>query len=125
MELHISTPKTSVKSVTKRDGALQAIDTMKIYARLEALSFGLDMKFVNLELVVNKVIEGMYDGVKTSVLDELAAETCAYMVHPPSISEPHPPTLLPAGSANSRQQPAQAHSRHHAGDSHQAAQLQG
>jgi ribonucleoside-diphosphate reductase alpha chain len=85
MELHISTPKTSVKSVTKRDGTYQAIDTMKIYARLEALSFGLDMKYVNLELVVNKVIEGMYDGVKTSVLDELAAETCAYMVHPPLI----------------------------------------
>jgi len=29
---------------------------MKIFVRLEALSFGLDMKFVNLELVVNKVI---------------------------------------------------------------------
>lgn len=42
------------------------------------------MKFVNLELVVNKVIHGMYDGIKTTALDELAAETCAYMnlVHP-------------------------------------------
>jgi ribonucleoside-diphosphate reductase subunit M1 len=73
-------PKLSVKTVTKRDGELQTTDTMKIYARLEALSFALDMKFVNLELIVNKVVEGMYDGIKTSVLDELAAETCAYMV---------------------------------------------
>lgn len=38
------------------------------------------MTFVNLELVVNKVIHGMYDGIKTTALDELAAETCAYMV---------------------------------------------
>ena len=38
------------------------------------------MTFINLELVVNKVITGMYDKVKTTVLDELAAETCAYMV---------------------------------------------
>jgi hypothetical protein len=49
-------PKLSVKTVTKRDGDLQSTDTMKIYARLEALSFGLDMKFVNLELIVNKVV---------------------------------------------------------------------
>lgn len=81
-EHHLATPKSNVKSVIKRNGEPQEIDCIKIYARLEALSFELDMKYVNLELVVNKVIEGMYDGIKTSVLDELAAETCAYMVLP-------------------------------------------
>lgn len=80
---------------------------MKIYARLEALSFGLDMNFVNLELVVNKVIEGMYDGVKTTVLDELAAETCAYMVSPPLIIESDSSSLLTTGCKDSSQQPPQ------------------
>lgn len=40
------------------------------------------MDYVNLELIVNKVINGMYDNIKTTALDELAAETCAYMVFP-------------------------------------------
>ena len=45
---------------------------------------GLNMTFVNLDVVVDKVSQGIYDGVKTSDLDNLAAETCAYMniVHP-------------------------------------------
>jgi len=51
---------------------------------LEDLSFGLDFRYVNLDLVVSKVECGVYNGIKTSELDNLAAETCAYMniVHP-------------------------------------------
>jgi hypothetical protein len=42
------------------------------------------MDFINLDLVVSKVSQGIYNGVPTSTLDNLAAETCAYMniVHP-------------------------------------------
>lgn len=124
-EMHFTVPKTVVRAVTKRNGELQDIDFMKIFKRLDALSFGLDMKFVNLELVVNKVIEGMYDGVKTSVLDELAAETCAYMVVPAQYLESHPPSLLVASSPHRRKQPAQTHCQIYEGNRRHSILLQG
>ena len=44
------------------------------------------MEYVNIEAIVHKVVLGkekitlgMYDGIKTTELDNLAAETCAYM----------------------------------------------
>ena len=42
------------------------------------------MKFINLDLITQKVYRGIYNGIKTSELDTLSAETCAYMslVHP-------------------------------------------
>ena len=42
------------------------------------------MNFINLDLVVEKVSQGIYQGVPTSELDNLAAETCAYLniIHP-------------------------------------------
>jgi ribonucleoside-diphosphate reductase alpha subunit len=45
---------------------------------------GLNEEFINLDLVVAKVVSGIYDGVTTEILDNLSAETCAYMniVHP-------------------------------------------
>lgn len=48
------------------------------------MAFGLNLQFVNLDLVVTKVQQGVYDGITTAELDNLAAETCAYMniVHP-------------------------------------------
>lgn len=47
-------------------------------------SHGLNETFINYEVVVNKVFSGIYPGVTTSELDNLTAETCAYMniVHP-------------------------------------------
>lgn len=42
------------------------------------------MNFLNLNLVMAKVVSGMYEGIPTSKLDNLSAETCAYMnlIHP-------------------------------------------
>jgi len=42
------------------------------------------MDFINLDVVTEKVYKGIYTGIKTSELDTLSAETCAYMtmVHP-------------------------------------------
>lgn len=73
-----------VRYVTKRNGEKQAVDTNQIKERLEKLSFGLEMKYIDLDLVVQKVVQGMHDGITTAELDELAAETCAYMniIHP-------------------------------------------
>ena len=70
--------------VMKRDGTHQAILPEKIKVRLERLMEGLNREYIHLDIVVAKVSEGIYDGVQTSQLDSLAAETCAYMtiVHP-------------------------------------------
>lgn len=42
------------------------------------------MDYINLDVVTGKVYAGIYNGIKTSQLDTLSAETCAYMtmVHP-------------------------------------------
>lgn len=70
--------------VTKRNGEIQPINIKEITNRLEKLAFGLDRNFVNIDAIVQKVIQGMYDKVPTTVLDNLAAETSAYMniLHP-------------------------------------------
>ena len=56
----------------------------KITARLRKMSYGLDTGFVNIIEVSKKVIMGLYDGVTTVELDNLAAETAATMatIHP-------------------------------------------
>jgi ribonucleoside-diphosphate reductase subunit M1 len=70
--------------VTKRDGSRQPINPEKIRHRLGRLTEGLSERYINLDVIVKKVSEGIYNGVKTMDLDNLAAETCAYMniVHP-------------------------------------------
>ncbi|KAG0078313.1 Ribonucleoside-diphosphate reductase large subunit [Podila epicladia] len=56
----------------------------KITARIIKLCYGLDMNFVDPVQVTQKVISGVYQGVSTVELDNLAAETAAYMTtkHP-------------------------------------------
>ncbi len=70
--------------VLKRDGHRESVKFDKITARIEKLCYGLDPKFVNPVEVAMKVINGLYDGVSTSELDNLAAETAATMTtrHP-------------------------------------------
>lgn len=76
--------KENIRYVTKRNGEKQAIDINQIKERLDKLSFELDRKYINIDLIVEKVIQGMHDGITTTQLDNLAAETCAYMniIHP-------------------------------------------
>jgi ribonucleoside-diphosphate reductase alpha chain len=56
----------------------------KITSRISKLSFGLNSKFVQPHAIAQNVIQGLYDGVTTTELDNLAAETAASMavVHP-------------------------------------------
>ena len=69
--------------VIKRDGRKEAVKFDKITARIKKLCYGLD-PIVTPEKVAMKVIEGLYDGVTTSELDDLAAEVAALnvMTHP-------------------------------------------
>lgn len=62
--------------VVKRDGRKEPVKFDKITARVKKLCYGLD-PIVQPELVAMKVIEGLYDGVTTSELDNLAAEVAA------------------------------------------------
>jgi ribonucleoside-diphosphate reductase alpha chain len=63
--------------VTKRDGSKQAVSFDQILKRINHLADGLE--HVNPDLVAQKVCSQIADGIKTSELDEFAAETCAMM----------------------------------------------
>ncbi|MEO0007591.1 MAG: ribonucleoside-diphosphate reductase, alpha subunit [Bacteroidota bacterium] len=70
--------------VVKRSGRKEEVSFDKITARLRKLTYNLDTNYVNLIEVSKKVIMGLYDGVTTVELDNLAAETAATMatIHP-------------------------------------------
>ncbi|CAE8621930.1 unnamed protein product [Polarella glacialis] len=71
-------------TVMKRDGQKQEVKFDNITKRLRTLCDGLDTKFIDPVLITQKVVEGFYNGITTSEVDTLAAETCAYM------SQKHP-----------------------------------
>lgn len=70
--------------VIKRDGHRESVKFDKITARIEKLCYGLDQRYVNPVEVAMKVINGLYDGVTTQELDNLAAEIAATLTtkHP-------------------------------------------
>jgi ribonucleoside-diphosphate reductase alpha chain len=70
--------------VIKRDGRRESVKFDKVTARIERLCYGLDPNFIQPVEVAMKVVSGIYDGVTTSELDNLAAETSASMTtkHP-------------------------------------------
>lgn len=69
--------------VLKRDGRKEPVKFDKITARIEKLCYGLS-DYVDPIAVAKRVVDGVYDGVTTSELDNLAAETAASMTikHP-------------------------------------------
>jgi len=69
--------------VEKRDGRKEPIMFDKITARVRKLCYGLN-ELVDPVKVAMRVIEGLYDGVTTSELDNLAAEIAATLTtaHP-------------------------------------------
>ncbi|MGL4767225.1 MAG: ribonucleoside-diphosphate reductase subunit alpha [Formosimonas sp.] len=69
--------------VIKRNGKSESVQFDKITARIEKLSYSLNPIVEPIE-VAKKVIMGLYDGVTTSELDNLAAETAASLatLHP-------------------------------------------
>jgi ribonucleoside-diphosphate reductase alpha chain len=62
--------------VYKRDGRRELVQFDKITARIKKLCYGLHAK-VDPQQVTMRVIEGVYDGVTTTELDNLAAEVAA------------------------------------------------
>ena len=69
--------------ITKRNGTTEPLKLEKISSRIKKLTYGLhDM--VDPDLVSTKVVSGLYDGVSSTELDQLSAETAASMIttHP-------------------------------------------
>ncbi len=73
--------------VLKRDGRQEAVKFDKITARIKKLCYGLHPSVDPVKISM-KVIEGIYDGVTTTILDNLAAETAA------SLTTSHPDYAL-------------------------------
>jgi len=63
--------------VVKRNGKKESVHFDKITNRVTKLCYGLDPKFVDPVIISQKVIQGVYPGVTTVELDELAAQTSA------------------------------------------------
>jgi hypothetical protein len=70
--------------VKKRDGSLEEMRYDKITKRISALCHDLNLDYIDPTYVTLKVTQGIYDGITTTELDNLAAETAASMVttHP-------------------------------------------
>ncbi|PVU89321.1 hypothetical protein BB561_005431 [Smittium simulii] len=70
--------------VFKRNGNSEKVHFDKITNRISILCNGLDTNYVDAATVAQKVISGVYQGVTTVELDNLAAETAAAMTvqHP-------------------------------------------
>ena len=74
--------------VVKRNGEKEDVRFDAIQEKLTVLSEGLNTKWVDPGMVTKLVIEGLYDGVTTSELDELSAETAASLAsHHPDYSK--------------------------------------
>jgi ribonucleoside-diphosphate reductase alpha subunit len=70
--------------VVKRNGEHQEVKFDNVTRRIRLICTGLNSQYVDPVPVTQKVIEGFYNGIPTSEIDKLAAETCAYM------SQKHP-----------------------------------
>jgi len=70
--------------VKKRDGREEEVHFDKITSRIEKLCYGLDDDYIEATAITMKVIQGLYAGVTTVELDNLAAEIAATMTtkHP-------------------------------------------
>ena len=70
--------------VIKRNGKKEAVHFDKITARIHKLIYGLSISEKDVIEIARKVIQGIYDNVTTTELDNLAAETAAAQttIHP-------------------------------------------
>ena len=70
--------------VIKRDGSREPLKFDKISNRIKKMTYGLNNDFIDVLEISQKVISGIFDGITTEALDNLAAETAASLIpkHP-------------------------------------------
>ena len=78
-EITNKTQTNKIMYVVKRNGNNENMQFDKITKRVEKLCYGLDMKYIDPASVTLKVMSGIYPGITTRQLDDLAAETAAFM----------------------------------------------
>lgn len=64
-------------NIIKRNSLVVPFDPEKIRIRVQQQCTGLDAKFVDPDIVANKVCSGLYDNITTAEIDTLAAEIAA------------------------------------------------
>ncbi|CAD5225632.1 unnamed protein product [Bursaphelenchus okinawaensis] len=77
--------------VIKRDGRKQMMLFDKITHRIESLSYGLNREYVDPIEITKVVVQGIFDGITTSQLDEYAANIAS------TLSVEHPDYMTLAG----------------------------
>jgi len=80
----MSRKSSSKLTVVKRDGRTETVHFDKITSRIDKLCYGLEQEYIDTTAITLKVIAGLYPGVTTVELDNLAAEIAATMTtkHP-------------------------------------------
>jgi ribonucleoside-diphosphate reductase alpha chain len=70
--------------VITRSGKKEPVKFDKITLRIQKLTYGLNIGFVDAMEVAKRTIQGLFDGITTEELDNLSAEVAAYMTstHP-------------------------------------------
>ena len=70
--------------VIKRSGSKEPVRFEKVSNRIKKMTYGLNPDYVDAMEIAQKVISGIYDGITTQELDNLAAETAASLIpkHP-------------------------------------------
>jgi ribonucleoside-diphosphate reductase subunit M1 len=83
-EIEMAKVTGSKMVVLKRDGRSETVHFDKITSRIEKLCYGLASEYLDIPAITLKVINGLYPGVTTVELDNLAAEMAATMTtkHP-------------------------------------------
>jgi ribonucleoside-diphosphate reductase alpha chain len=64
--------------VIKRDGRRESVRFDKITTRIENLCYNLDGRYIHPIEVAKKVIDGLYDGVTTTELDNLSCRSMCF-----------------------------------------------
>jgi hypothetical protein len=72
------TKERKIKTVIKRNGKKEEFVVEHIFQRMLLLKTGFS-DHISVELIVGKILKGIYDGIETCKIDSLAAETCAYL----------------------------------------------
>jgi len=70
--------------VKTRSGKKEPVKFDKITLRIQKLTYGLNLEFVDAMEIAKRTIQGLFDGITTEELDNLSAEVAAYMTstHP-------------------------------------------
>lgn len=66
-------------TATQLENKRLSLLTQSIFSRINGLCDGLDCEFIDPYLVTDRVVNGVFDGITNTELDNLIAETAAYM----------------------------------------------